>query len=74
MELGLLSKNGRYDRLNRLIDMMQEAGIAVVMHEFDKEFSCCLIFSILLVILQKALEKWLPQQIGILSKKGAKNH
>lgn len=37
MELGLLSKNGRYDRLNRLIDMMQEAGLAVVMHEFDQE-------------------------------------
>ena len=37
MELGLISKNGRYDRLNRLIDMMEEAGMVVVMHEFDKE-------------------------------------
>lgn len=37
MELGLISKNGRYDRLNRLTDMMQEAGMIVVMHEFDKE-------------------------------------
>lgn len=36
-ELGLLSKNGRYDRLNRLIDIMQEAGMIVVMHEFDKD-------------------------------------
>lgn len=37
MELGILTKNDRYDRLNRLIDMMQEAGLIVVMHEFDKE-------------------------------------
>ncbi|GJI56927.1 hypothetical protein HEMROJRC1_20390 [Rodentibacter sp. JRC1] len=37
LELGVLSKNGRYDRLNRLLEMMQEAGLAVVMHEFDQE-------------------------------------
>lgn len=36
-ELGLLSPNGRYDRLNRLIEMMQEAGFMIAMHEFDKE-------------------------------------
>ena len=37
LELGILTKNGRYDRLNRLLEIMQEAGLAVVMHEFDQE-------------------------------------
>lgn len=36
-ELGLLAKNGRYDRLNSLLEIMQEAGLVVAMNEYDQE-------------------------------------
>lgn len=36
-EIGLLENTERYDRLHRAIDILQEAGLIVVINEFDKD-------------------------------------
>ncbi|MDP8042541.1 hypothetical protein QJU11_10090 [Pasteurella atlantica] len=36
-EIGLLNKNGRYDRVNSMINTLRKIGVLIVINEFDKD-------------------------------------